>query len=957
MYRNILLKKYFKFFSIAFYLFFFVSTVVLLPVDTAFAQASSSTPAGWSACIPGSSLVGGNGFDGAECAGTAINFIFSWFFSFIYYALVYPLSIVASFVFDFTVYFSVVHFRDNFSELQMGGVGNFLAGGANVGFIYYLWGIIRDVLNIIIFIMIIYHAVRSMFEGFEGTKSKFIALLVFSIITNFSLLLVKLAIDVSNILTLQAYTLGVKPSGTDSFTAFRTSTGNAPANYGEFIRNSIDLDKLVTNNSAPDAAKAEVENMQNTFMFQLGRLITMTGVIYLLLFMTGLLLARALSFLFAMILSPLLAADIFFTMIAKTNPLVDDIKDGIKGITDKIKGDFYDALIKGPLLIFFVFIIGLFAESIMGAGLMNTMNDTFKSSNPSNVPGIIGQNLFVFFKFALFFMLAKKALEVLQSVKLGNTSGKMMNKWGNAFLGRSLGGLSRLGALAGQNTIARGVRASGLSNRFADWNVRASNWLGDDKTGFVGRLAAKRLQSLSKGGISLTKKIQEGTFDAGNLKSINKLGKAVEGATGLKIADQFGKPYEKGLSARESAAADARKKAQKEDEDFISENIKAKEEDILKKVVNFDGVNMTLAKMSDVLKEVGTNKSTYEAAASGTSNVTISGQSFTPSQIKKLLDDDKLTGSQAFYNDEYAKSEKDAVKKAKDEFAKQRERSKALGTNNKKLTDYITPTNRAANKEIQSGAQAEVFRKGADKTKGKELAGKISLIKDTAKTSSTILNQINDLLLDPDVSAKIDPTQLQELLEAKTKLAKLELDASQFRIDASSSDQSAQKKAVENVSANGIIEDIIKAQDKATNLINNTTFSDKNFTTELKNAQNELARVQGLTPDTEIAELRTKQAEYNALPPAVKATAEIQKAIIDINSEIRTKTAKGVRGAGELANAKKRVDELNEAVTLQKAAISSASTQSKEVDKYRKNYETYFGGKVEKVEKPAAPKP
>jgi hypothetical protein len=493
-----------------------------------------------------------------KCVGGIFNAILSSLFSFIYYALVYPLSIVASFVFDFTVYFSVVHFRDNFSELQMGGVGNFIAGGDNVGFIYYLWGIIRDVLNIIIFIMIIYHAVRSMFDGFEGTKSKFIALLVFSIITNFSLLLVKLAIDVSNILTLQAYTLGVKPSGTDSFTAFRTSTGNAPANYGEFIRNSIDLDKLVTNNSAPDAAKAEVENMQSTFMFQLGRLITMTGVIYLLLFMTGLLLARALSFLFAMILSPLLAADIFFTMIAKTNPLVKDVQEGISGITKKIKGDFYDALAKGPLLIFFVFLIGLFAESIMSNGLMNTMNDSFKSSNPSNVPGIIGQNLFVFFKFALFFLMTKKALEILQGVSFGGT---WVNNWGkkfaNATLGRGIGAVSSVGGVVGRRVLGRGLGGaaanSRLGNTFADW--QASNSQLVRTLGRVGNNTLGRVRGL-----------QDKTFDLRNSTSANKLGNlintAVNKGTGMDFKPTVGTPGTKSFKEIDAEKIKRRRETQ-----------------------------------------------------------------------------------------------------------------------------------------------------------------------------------------------------------------------------------------------------------------------------------------------------------------------------------------------------------------------------------------------------------
>jgi hypothetical protein len=189
------------------------------------------------------------------------------------------------------------------------GVSNSAVGGN--GLIYYLWGMLRDFLNIIILILVIYYAVYAMFEGFGDNVKSFITLLVFSIVVNFSLLAVRFAIDISNILTLQAYTLAVQPRGTATFEEFRAKNGNSPSSIGEFILNSVDYSQLIVKTAGNAQAKMFIEDISSTFMFQLGRFFILLGVIYLLFMITGILVSRVVAFVYAMLLASFIAAEYF----------------------------------------------------------------------------------------------------------------------------------------------------------------------------------------------------------------------------------------------------------------------------------------------------------------------------------------------------------------------------------------------------------------------------------------------------------------------------------------------------------------------------------------------------------------------------------------------------------------------------------------------------------------------
>ena len=71
-------------------------------------------------------------------------------------------------------------------------------------------------------------------------------------------------------------------------------------------------------NASTSAAAAQqriAEGIKNSWVYQVGVMIVYGCLIYLVFFLTGLLVMRAAAFLFAMLLAALLAADIFFNNI------------------------------------------------------------------------------------------------------------------------------------------------------------------------------------------------------------------------------------------------------------------------------------------------------------------------------------------------------------------------------------------------------------------------------------------------------------------------------------------------------------------------------------------------------------------------------------------------------------------------------------------------------------------
>jgi hypothetical protein len=574
------------------------------------------------ACIPLPYM-----FSLTDCVTSLANFFLGNLFKLINWFLS-NLVWVASLAFDFMVYFTIVKFKANISNMEVGGVGSAIFGN-NYGLVYYLWGAIRDFLNILIFIIIIYYAVRSMFDGFIETRRRFVFLLIFSIITNFSLLFVKLAIDISNIFALQAYTLAVQPAGTDSFSKFRSFSFESTSkveSFGEYLMNSVDLNRLNDDSNAPENVKAEIKDMKDTFIFQLGRMIVYLGIIYILFFLAGSLLFRAGVFLISMITAPLIVFELFFDQFGKgSDSMIKELAENVKGVTKKFKNDFIDALIKGPVLIFAIFLIGVLAESIFSSGLLNTMQGNLSQMADSKmVHSSFAKSLFVFFKFAMFFVLCKIIIDKIGEISWGTGMSTVGKASANFLFGRSLGGAARLTGYGLQNTLGRyasnsdsllGRGINRLQAGTRDWrNADGSTWSGAAKRFLGGKI------------YNATGAIKTGSYDIGNLvkgrlatKSGTLVGSAVSGITGLKEGS-FGKRVTDSFSDRDKAIESSRVDKRLKELEEIEKNYTFTEEELKgfkKKAQGDTKIDDKVSQKLDVFKELLNNEG-FVSALKGT---------------------------------------------------------------------------------------------------------------------------------------------------------------------------------------------------------------------------------------------------------------------------------------------------------------------------------------------------
>ncbi len=696
------------------------------------------------------------GFDGGcsltnfsfgGCFIYGISFIGGWILDKINWLLSW-LVLMSSWVFDFTVYSTIVKFKQNFVNLQLNvsgdtlsytNLGNGLLGQQASGLIEYVWGIIRDLLNVFIFLLIIYSAVQSMFEGFENTRQKFVWLLVFSIVVNFSLLFVKLAIDVSNIVALQAYTLAVKPAGTNDFIQFRTAAnGQDSKSYGEYIMNSIDLNKILDKKiGAATAEKTLLDGVQGTLMFQLGRFIVYIGLIYILLFMSGVLIARAVNFLLAMILAPLIAVDIFFGTVGKNaGQGALNLAEKVRGLTKNIKNNFKEALVKGPLLIFIVFLIGVFADSIVGSGIMNEITrSTSNLPEMKNLDNTFTVSIFVFFKFAIFFALCRLLFKNLEELSSFGGTG-MINKWGSQVANFALGrGLAGVGVL-GRNTIGRAAASN--NNVLGNSLARLNN-------GFTKMKSSENfiVRRVGNFGQKATTAVRTGNYDGRS--GLTKLGKNVLDAAGAKDAVKnlnFGKSVEGGFEKRLGARVEKAAGRIKEDMENAGKGMMITKEmykEAEKKTeVTFGGHKIQMDKLEGVLSD---------KSLSGAS-LGLTGDKLTKfdDALKKYRDNDPniLNEIEENRGKVIKKAEGDAKKDIKKEIKKQAVEGswKRTGSTIPELAGDYGTRNRSSVKE---GVRLAVAKRLKDEEKKEAGSAKKIVNFITGTFSSSVSSMYDDL--------------------------------------------------------------------------------------------------------------------------------------------------------------------------------------------------------------------
>jgi hypothetical protein len=551
-------------------------------------------------------------FDAWKCLGYLISRIFYWFFYVINLLLGKVLELTSYFL-DITIYYTIVKFKGTFAD-----IGNFMIpddGQNSFGLIYYIWGMLRDFLNLLVFIIIIYTAVRSMFDGYSETKNKFIGLLVFSIVTNFSLLFVKLAIDLSNILALEAYTLGIQPTSFESFDGFRTVQNGQPG-FGPLLMSVISWEELKKAGSQDENVQQAISDQTNSAFFELGRIIVNIGLIYMFIFLIGMLLARAMWFLFAMLTAPFLAADVFFTYFNKEGP-TKDLADALRNITNYVRADFLDGLIKGPLLIFFLYLLTVLGKAVFSSGFdENTIRSISQNHAVAGIGGQFASSIIVFFKFIVFFTLTRVLLNKLNQIhfSLGGKSqvGDKLFKYGFAAINRA----NRIAGFAGRNTVGRLANRLNLNAGLTRLSQAANQRLANPNTGIVGRSLSRLTLGATNLGIRGTNSLIRGTYNPTNAAVGalgTRLGQRISNITGIKTEDltkRVGEADKAGgfQDRAKKRAEDSAKKIKEESEEAgktdniqVNKNTKEYQEESQKVKVKIGGQELTLAALEQVM--------------------------------------------------------------------------------------------------------------------------------------------------------------------------------------------------------------------------------------------------------------------------------------------------------------------------------------------------------------------
>jgi hypothetical protein len=464
--------------------------------------------------------------------GPLVKWIITQLFWILNIFLEWVLYIVGWFV-DWILKVTVLEYKTWFYD--MGG-----SGKDNI--IYTMWAFIRDILNTVVFFVMMYHAIRSMIEGFEEIKSKFIYLLVFALLVNFSLLFVKVVIDTSNIVTLTIYQSAIpqiknEEFGNGSFTSYSLRQGTEseeakqallkdPTTLTGYIIKQLNPAERWSKKSGDAINQADTQTLKNneaavvgSAFYQIGYFISLGYLIYIFLLIGSTFLVRAAAFIAAMILSPLLVANFFHG------------SERIKNTTDQVKATLIDYSLRGPLYIFIVLLASTFARAAFAKGLnpsqsfdYNFYEKGYLALQEMLLPVAHAQSLtliqveaHMFLRFLLFIAIMELLRRLVDTMIDSVTHG-------SAFMGSWAGSMAKIGGKGLIRTTALAGRLTGGNIGKALVATDENSWLN------IGGRISKMQQS--RNGLVRTvgrtigwtgKKMYDGTWDAGNAWGVKKL--------------------------------------------------------------------------------------------------------------------------------------------------------------------------------------------------------------------------------------------------------------------------------------------------------------------------------------------------------------------------------------------------------------------------------------------------
>lgn len=385
-------------------------------------------------------------------------------------------------LFEIIVYFGVVKF-------------SVIVGPESGGWITTIWGTIRDILNIGVIFVLLYAAIN-IIVGRGGEIKKLIAgVILFGVLTNFSLFFTKAAVDLSNVVALEFYNQMRGPDTTINETSFLQGVGATVVQTTGLIR-FYDTENLA---GKKDDNIGKGSPLDDSFLYRFAMIIVMIAVSFIFLQAAFIFLGRTVSLIFLLIFSPLMFAGGVFA------PLQKWIK--------KWHEEFIGQTILAP-----VFFILLYVAITILANLKVALEGQLEVIKGESGEWIISVGLILLtagLTIFAFSLALNKAKEMA-----GSIGGKFAG-WGSKLSGMAIGGAGRL---------ALGGTASGLRSAAVLSGVRKlSNWA-ENSNSLAGSTA--RLIGLNK--------IKDSTLDIRNTKVGGKIGSGVAAALGAAGVDVSG---------------------------------------------------------------------------------------------------------------------------------------------------------------------------------------------------------------------------------------------------------------------------------------------------------------------------------------------------------------------------------------------------------------------------------
>lgn len=414
-------------------------------------------------------------------------------------------------LFEIVVYVGIVKF-------------SVIVGPESGGWITTIWGTIRDILNIGVIFVLLYAAIN-IIVGRGGEIKKLIAgVILFGVLTNFSLFFTKAAVDLSNVVALEFYNQMRGPDTTINEPSFLQGVGATVVNTTGLIR-FYDTENLT---GKEDDRIGKGSPLDDSFLYRFAMIVVMIAVSFIFLQAAFIFLGRTVSLIFLLIFSPLMFAGGVFV------PLQKWIK--------KWHEEFIGQTILAP-----VFFILLYVAITILASLKVALEEQLEVIEGESGELWISVGLIILtagltiFSFSL---ALSKAKEMAGSI--GGKAASFGNKIGGFALGKAVGGASGLTARLGQQTLGR------LGNKI------------DQGTG----LAARTGQLLR------LNKMKDASFDVRNTTIAGKVGqgitKILSTATGAPVAINTGQ----GLKGRETRMKEGIELAQKQADTEIDAELK-----------------------------------------------------------------------------------------------------------------------------------------------------------------------------------------------------------------------------------------------------------------------------------------------------------------------------------------------------------------------------------------------